>query len=476
MGATKKRVLIICHDIVAKKMGGGGIRYFEIAKHLAKKFEVTLAIPNEPELFDLPFKLVRYFNVGSFPPLIDDCDYVFVQLMEASNVKYAVQQGKVIIYDFYNAIPIEYLGSLAFGKPPTPENDEMFKKLLSDYELFGLSGDYFVCSNERQRDFWIGVLTANGALLPTNIDRRRVEDIVGIVPFGTPEDPPKKTKSIFRGVVAGIEKEDFVVLWAGGIWDWFDPLSAIRAMAMLKDQPKIKLIFMGMTHPNKEVGRMSMADRAVKLAKELGLYKKSVFFITTWLDYSEKANYLLEADVAISTHFDSVETRFSFRTRVLDHFWAGIPSIVTQGDWFAEYIAKHDLGRVVSYENPEEIAQAIRGFYDQPTTLKFTKKRVSEIEPAFRWSASTRDLIGAIERIERPLAKNENLTPALDFNNTLVENSKYQHDIKALETRLKSAESEKAKIAAELNEVYNSRRWRMALRMSKVYRAVRGRK
>jgi len=95
------------------------------------------------------------------------------------------------------------------------------------------------------------------------------------------------------------------------------------------------------------------------------------------------------------------------------------------------------------------------------------------VEPAFRWSASTRDLIRAIETIDQPLNKNENLTPALDFNNTLIENSKYQHDIKSLQSRLKSEEENKAKIAAELNEVYNSRRWKLALKISQLYRTVK---
>ena len=42
--------------------------------------------------------------------------------------------------------------------------------------------------------------------------------------------------------------------------------------------------------------------------------------------------YLLDADLAVSAHFDDVETRFAFRTRLLDCLWAGLPVVTTRGD------------------------------------------------------------------------------------------------------------------------------------------------
>ena len=458
-------------------MGGSGIRYFELAKELAKHFEVTLAIPNEPELSGLPFKTIRYINEASFPPLIDSCDYIVAQLIEGPNVKYAVKQKKVIIYDFYNSIPIEYLGSLAFSKhKPTAQNDEMFKKLLSDYELFSLSGDYFICSNERQRDFWIGMLTATGNLLPTTVGGRTTEDLIGIVPFGLPAEAPKHRKSVMRGTISGIDNNDFILLWAGGIWDWFDPLSAIRAMALLADHPQIKLVFMGGTHPNKEIGRMSMADQAVKLAQDLGLYNKSIFFVSKWVDYAERANYLLEANLGISTHFNSLETRFSFRTRILDHLWTGLPSLITRGDWFSQYLAEQHIGVEVEYQNPESIARAIVNLYDKPETLAKMRAKTRTVAPDFLWEVTTKDLVSAISRIETPLPKDASLVPALDFNSTFIENHQLQDEISGIKRELRSSEADRVRLGQELHSVYNSRKWRMAMTFTSLYNVLRGRK
>ncbi len=50
------------------------------------------------------------------------------------------------------------------------------------------------------------------------------------------------------------------------------------------------------------------------------------------MPYSAWGSYLLDADIAVSIHLDNLETRFSFRTRILDYLWARRPMILTGGD------------------------------------------------------------------------------------------------------------------------------------------------
>ena len=54
------------------------------------------------------------------------------------------------------------------------------------------------------------------------------------------------------------------------------------------------------------------------------------------MPYERARRYLLEADVGVSAHFDDLETRFAFRTRLLDCFWAGLPVVTTRGDSLGE--------------------------------------------------------------------------------------------------------------------------------------------
>ena len=48
-----------------------------------------------------------------------------------------------------------------------------------------------------------------------------------------------------------------------------------------------------------------------------------------------------------SPHFEALETRYAFRTRLLDHFWAGLPTIATAGDTLGDLIGERRLGRTV---------------------------------------------------------------------------------------------------------------------------------
>ena len=57
--------------------------------------------------------------------------------------------------------------------------------------------------------------------------------LLQIVPFGIGAPPPPAAGRVLRGVVPGIEADDRIVLWAGGMWNWVDPLTLIRAAARL---------------------------------------------------------------------------------------------------------------------------------------------------------------------------------------------------------------------------------------------------
>jgi hypothetical protein len=105
-----------------------------------------------------------------------------------------------------------------------------------------------------------------------------------------------------------------------GDFNWFDPLTLLRAVDKLRRRlPRVRLYFLGLTHPISQVGDMKMAADSVALAHELGLVGTHVFFNEDWVEYDDRQNYLLESDIGVSTHLDHVETEFSFRTRLLDY-------------------------------------------------------------------------------------------------------------------------------------------------------------
>ena len=50
---------------------------------------------------------------------------------------------------------------------------------------------------------------------------------------------------------------------------------------------------------------------------------------------------------------------FSFRTRVLDYIWAGLPMVVTRGDAASEWVEQYGLGAVVDYRDVDGVVAAI---------------------------------------------------------------------------------------------------------------------
>lgn len=128
-----------------------------------------------------------------------------------------------------------------------------------------------------------------------------------------------------------------------------------------------------------------MVQAAVDLAEQLGVLGSHVFFNFGWVPYAERAGFLLDADLGVSAHFDTVETRFAFRTRLLDYLWADLPSVVTRGDALGDLIGDRGLGRTVGFGAVDEWAEAIVALLDEPDEYRVAKERIVHERKAFLW-------------------------------------------------------------------------------------------
>lgn len=354
----RAKVLVVTYDQVGPRMAGPAIRAYEMCRVLGRDHDVVLACRLKPERDGDGFD-VRWFGDDdtTLKQAIADAEVVVAfgfLLVEHPEI---VEQGKIVIADAYDPFTLEVLVQRA-GDALDVQNREHWNALRAMNHQLRV-GDLVLVASERQRDLVYGML---GALNRVNPLTYR-DDLVQVVPFGLPADPPVADRPALRGVHDGIGEGDFVLLWAGGIYEWFDPLSLIRAVALLADD-NVKLFFMGTTHPNPEVPEMAMGPRAVALADELGVRDRSVFFNDGWVPYDERVGYLLDADVGVSTHFRHIETAYAFRTRMLDYIWAGLPILCTEGDTLADLVKERDLGEVVPPDDPEAIASAVQWLRD----------------------------------------------------------------------------------------------------------------
>jgi glycosyltransferase involved in cell wall biosynthesis len=380
-----KKVLLISPDVLAKKMTGPGIRYYNFALELSKNFNVTLYIPNEKT--DLEFDSIKFKVIKGNKRDLKKC------ALESQSI--LVQGIAFRLYPFLKKIKIPIIVDIY--DPITLENLELrrfldFKDRLTYHEtdldliLEQLSrGDYFICSSEKQKDYWIGMLAAINRINPaTYNDSSSMNKLIGVVPFGINNEPPIKTKRVLKGVWKNIGAKDKVIIWGGGIWNWFDPLTLIEAMNIIKKSRKdIKLFFMGIGHPNLHCDT-TIADACIEKAKEYNLYDETVFF-NDWVEYGERQNYLMEADLGISTYFNNLETRFSFRTRILDYLWCDLPMILTKGDYMAELVETKELGRCHNEKNADELAELIIDTLNSEDEYLKYKNNIKKVTDEYRW-------------------------------------------------------------------------------------------
>jgi len=388
------RILLISHDVVGQNMAGPGIRYYHLARILANYVDTTLAIPNESpaQLPACDFAVVRYTR-GQWATIaaqVQASDVCLFPSDIAGDFPALGESQACLVVDGYDPLLVEWL-ALHVDRQPVqqPKWQQRMIHLNRQY----LIGDFYICASERQRDWWLGLLEANGRINPATFSADpSLRNLIDLVPFGLAESTPQHTKAMIKGVWPGIRTQDKVLLWGGGLWPWLDPLTAIQAMAIIGQQrPDIKLIFPGTRHPNPIMKQMTTHTEAAKqLAAQLGLADKAVFF-GDWVDYADWDNVLLESDVALTLHFDTLETRLAFRSRVLDYIRAGLPIVATTGDATSELIKQYGLGTVVDAENAEQVAQAVLQLLAAPTPALADKFAVAR--QALRWEQAAQPLI-----------------------------------------------------------------------------------
>ena len=399
--AAPRRVLIVTDDVLTASMAGPAIRAWEMARMLAQTHEVVLATTSPIcELSTEEFS-VAAADAARFAELERWCDVAVVQGYVLEWVPVLKNSKKVLVVDLYDPI---FLEDLELNRDwPQPDRSRQVHNVVRVFREQVERGDFFLCASEKQRDMWLGFLSAAGRINPANYDRDpTLRALIDTVPFGLPDTPPRHSgQPAMKGVFPGIGQDDAVVLWGGGVYDWLDPLTAIRAVDRVRaNHPAVRLFFLGVRHPNPYAKESRTLRAARTLAGGLGLTGSHVFFNETWVPYERRADFLLEADVGISLHEEHVETAYSFRTRILDCIWSGLPTVATAGDSFAEVIEREGLGRVVPGGDVEAVVSALDDLLSDPSAREECRANAGAVAPRYGWSEALDPLVRFCERSE----------------------------------------------------------------------------
>jgi glycosyltransferase involved in cell wall biosynthesis len=389
------RLLIISHDVVGQRMAGPGIRAWETARVLASRQPVTLIAPQPIDLPPQGFETGAYSwgVAGSLGPWLRAADVVLANGFVLRGHPELALAGQPLALDLYDPVLLEELEA---SRASAPEERSARQALMRDLLQRQLrTGDFFVCATERQRDLYLGALMAAGRLTPARVDADpRLRNLIDLAPFGLPTTPPARTALGLRGVLPQIGPDDPLLLWTGGLWDWLDPLTLIDALPQIVARhPQVRLVFLAGRHPG-----MVEAMRAPALARgkaaELGLLNTNVLFYEEWVPYEQRANLLLDSDIAVTLHRDHLETAYAaVRSRFLDHLWAGLPSVVTAGDAAADMVDRYGLGRVAAPQDPASVAEALLALLDDATERRRCGERAQVLAGEYTWERASQALV-----------------------------------------------------------------------------------
>lgn len=366
---------------------GGGLRAWGIAQGLASHgIHSAVAVPDWCDKcpigqYDSHIAVIKW-SYAVLPALLKRYQtvYILYSMGELAHfVCHNIPTDSRLIVDLY--VPI-YIEALAGERMPADEDSyESYLRSVSLWNEIFKRGDHFICAHDSQYDFYLGVLSAMGRVNPINI---RDFNLLSIVPFGISNVHPTKGENVIRG--KKVKEDDFVLLWFGGLYPWFDILPLLHAAKTLsKVHKSLKLVIVGGRNPFVvEEEFQSQYFKALAFSQKHNLLHRSIFFVD-WIPYEERGRWYAESDVVISLYGDGLENRYSWRTRVVDYVWGGLPMILSSGDSLGKTLEDRGAAVIVGKNSDDCIIEAIQTFLFNEKKLETFKKNIFSMREEFYW-------------------------------------------------------------------------------------------
>lgn len=400
------RVIVITGDPLGSRMAGPAIRAWNMASEFARGgHDVRLLSTSAATSSNAPspgfsIHIVRPGDERAMREHERWADAIVMQGYGLGQFPSLRRTDRMLVCDLYDPLHLELLEQ---GRDLPAATWSLRVAVARDAIVDQVRrADLLLCASERQRLFYLGHLAALGRLNPaTYSDDGDLDRLLRVVPFGLSASPPTRAEQpVLRGAHPQVPHDAKLLIWGGGVYDWFDPLTLIRAVAAVRErEPRVRLLFLGTRHPSVET--MGIVRQAHDLAVELAVEGSHVIFNDDWVPYDERGAWLLEADAGVSTHHVHLETTFAFRTRILDYLWAGLPMVVTEGDGFADLVRDERLGLAVPPHDVDALADALSRVLAESPEVAEWRANVARVRESFTWPVALAPLADALAEPHR---------------------------------------------------------------------------
>uniref|UniRef100_A0A832A860 Glycosyltransferase n=1 Tax=Desulfacinum infernum TaxID=35837 RepID=A0A832A860_9BACT len=387
-------IVLLCPEPVRDRVQGIGIRFLEMAQALRRHgHRVSVWVPNE----DIPPEKAAWMHPvwsSSFRVAVRQCEAVILhghisELYFAILEQEGLKDGPPLIVDLYDPFVIENLQY-------TPTLGEWVYERDRGVLLRQLqAGDFFLASSEAQRLFYIGLLIGTGRLTPRLYhDDPTLRSWIAVVPFGVHPVDPQRLQDLpgkIKGVLPGIGPQD-VVIFFGGVYEWYDPLLLLEAVEPLIDKGwPLRILFC--RNPNPETTPQGKLEAVCRWAEAKRWMDRHVF-VLPWFSYDERFHFYRDVDIAVSLHRPSLETELSLRTRLLDYMNAGLPIIATEGGEGSARVLEAGAGLVVPPGDGRRLQEALETLLVDEDRRRLCGERGRQwIQKHMTWDRSLRPLV-----------------------------------------------------------------------------------
>ena len=398
------RIAVVTRDPTGPELGGNAMRATELARSLTAHGDVTLVAPGSPPPAPVAHAAWDPEAPRTLRPLLAGADAVVSTPQSPEATAELRRCGARLVLDLYDPFPLAALEAHAAA---APLRRRLHTTLAGDAFLEGMrTAHHLICATSASATCGSARCWPPGCCdrRPTTPTRRCATGSTSCRPACRP------SRRAARGTPLSERFGDEVVLWYGGLWNWLDPVTPVRALpALLERRPGAHLAFLGKVPaeppsvaPPTGRGR-SRASSGRRRAGALPRRRRTVRAARRVADRRRLRGLRPRAHL---------ETRFAFRTRMLDFIWAGLPVVCTEGDALSELVARDGLGEVVAPGDHEGIAEALARVLE--TGRDAYAGAFAGAAEAFAWPRVTAPLARMVTAAELPPRLGEAaLVPAL---------------------------------------------------------------
>ncbi|MGF1526621.1 MAG: glycosyltransferase [Candidatus Competibacterales bacterium] len=385
------RTVLICPEPLRGLPQGLGIRFLAMAQELQRHGEVRLWTLNADLPQDLPCPaeplphepsaLAQGLSRATAVVLHGGVSRRYFALLRRARLRGAPP----VVVDLCDPFFIEHFNYAALDPSLYWRDRFVLTQQLS-------LGDFFLVACQEQWLFYAGLLAGTGRLTPALYQRDpTLGELMQVAGFGVDPNFVLQGPGRLKGQVPGIGVDD-VVLFFGGVYDWYDPLPLLAALGqLLASEPRLKLVFVRVPQGGDTTPQTALAKLEAAAAATGWLGERVV--VIPWFPYAQRGAFYRDIDLAVVLHRPSLETALSFRIRLLDYLNAGVAVLTTRGGAAAALVERAGLGTVAD-NDPATWARALSHWLADRSALGAAAQRAQAyVRRHHRWQDALAPLV-----------------------------------------------------------------------------------